>query len=194
MKARKLFVLSTMVLTLALVAGLVVAQDDQKQMEAWMKAASPGDNHVYLKDLEGTWKVKISSWMAPGTEPVTSEGKSEIEVVLDGRYAMEKMTSTMMGMPYTGMGMVGYDNVVNKHTVVWFDNMSTNVTYATGVCNGDDCNVIETAATMNMPGGGTVDIRMVSKRVDDNKRVFEMYSTIPGTDNEFKNMEIVYTR
>ena len=41
----------------------------------------------------------------------------------------------MMGMPFTGHGMRGYDNVSGKYWSTWNDSMSTGMMVSEGTCD-----------------------------------------------------------
>ena len=43
-------------------------------MEACMKAATPGEAHRKLDQFTGTWKAATKHWMQPGAEPVVGKG------------------------------------------------------------------------------------------------------------------------
>ena len=189
----------TLMLALAAVVAIggsiAVAQEgdhSQDEMKAWMEAAAPGPHHKHYEEMVGMWDAKTTSWMAPGAEPVLMDGKCEYKLILGGRYLVQTMEGEMMGMPFTGMGLSGYDNIAKKHTVMWVDNMSTQMMFSQGECK-DHCSYEEHKTTMKNPMGDDMPIRMVTKVVDTDKHIFEYYMTGPdGT--EFKSMEIVYTR
>jgi uncharacterized protein YxjI len=99
----------------------------------------------------------------------------------------------MMGMPFQGMSIGGYDNIKGKHTLVWIDNMSTATVYSEGACS-DNCTVETHEYTQKDPMTmKDTKVKMVSRITDKNNRVLESY--IIGDDGkEFKTMEIKYTR
>ena len=51
-------------------------------MEAWIKAATPGEPHAWLATLAGTWRFEGTFWSAPGTEPSKSQGTAERAMLL----------------------------------------------------------------------------------------------------------------
>src|SRR2546423_14293165 len=62
------------------------ADDMQKaQMDAWMKASTPGDAHKKLDGMVGAWNVTVKSWMAPGAPPMESTGSAVDSRGLGGR-------------------------------------------------------------------------------------------------------------
>ena len=46
------------------------APDMAAMMEAWMKGATPGEEHATIAKSAGTWKATVKAWTAPGIEPM----------------------------------------------------------------------------------------------------------------------------
>jgi hypothetical protein len=168
------------------------AQDPAAAQQAMMAAVMPGEHHEHMKKLVGNFDYTIKMWMDPSQPPQESTGKRSAEMILGGRYLVEKFTGTFMGMPFEGIGTLAYDNVQKKYVSTWIDNMGTGVMTSTGSCDGK--------GAWNMSGdmadpmsGAMVKTRSVTKVVDDNTLVMEMY--MPGADGkEFKMMEITARR
>ncbi len=190
----------------ALAAGSAVAQDEKKtekgaepavqsseEMDAWQKSATPGPHHAHFKDMVGTWNAECKVWMQPGAEPQIAPLKAQYKMLFDGRYLVQTIDGDMMGMPFHGMAIAGYDNVKGVHTMVWCDNMSTSTLYSEGQC-ADQCKV-ETHNTVQKDPmtGNDMKVKTVTRFVDNNKHVFEYFMVGPD-GNEFKSMEITYTR
>jgi hypothetical protein len=164
----------------------------QAMMEAFQKAGAPGAEHRKLASLAGTYDLTIKSWHAPGSEPTTDTGTATRKMILGDRVMVEEVTSQMMGQPFTGHGMHGYDNVTGKHWATWNDSMSTGVMISEGSCD---------AKLMCTFTGSYHDpitkkpqtARMTTRWTDANTEVFEMYA--PGQDGkEMKMMEITYKK
>jgi hypothetical protein len=169
------------------------AEDVQKaQMEAWMKASTPGDAHKKLDHMVGTWDVTVKSWMQPGAPPMESTGTAENSWVLGNRWVQEKFTGSFMGMPFMGIGYTGYDNIKKQYVGTWMDNMSTAVMVSMG--KGGSGNTYEFTSTMDdvMTGKpSTVTEKVIV--TDNDHHTMEMWS--PGPDGKtMKMMEIVYSR
>jgi len=185
-------------LLLGLVAGTpVTAQeggmDPQAAMEAWTKAATPGEFHAFFAKKTGKWKVSSKMWMEPGAEPTVSESTAAAEMILGGRYLKEEMSGTSMGMPFEGLGITGYDNTTGVVTSVWFDTMGTATAILTGpyAKPGDP---LELTGTMVDPMSGTeMKVRTVSTFYSHEKHKFEYYASMEGMP-EMKMMEMEYTR
>lgn len=166
--------------------------DEQAMMELWKQMATPGAPHKLLAGLAGSWTTKTKEWMDP-TKPATeSEGTAEIKPLMDGRFIFQEYHGQMMGQPFAGIGIDGYDNMKKKYVTAWMDSMGTGIFIMEGTAGGDG-NTITLKGSHPEPGGGQMHHRAVWKIVDTNNQVFEMYGTHHG-QKESKVLEIIYTR
>lgn len=99
--------------------------DPQAMMEVYQKLATPGEPHKQFESLAGSWTTKTKEWMEPGKPPAESTGSADMKMLLGGRYLQQEFTREMMGQPYTGMRITGYDNLHKKHVSIWLDTMGT---------------------------------------------------------------------
>lgn len=165
--------------------------EQEAEMQAYMKAGSPSEVHKMLAHSEGTYDCSVKSWHSPG-EPMVETGTATRKMVMDGRVLIEDFSSSMMGMPFKGQGMHGYDNVTGKHWSTWIDSMSTGVMLSEGTCDAQGaCTFTGTYNDAVKKGPAT--LRMTSRWTSPRVQVFEMYG--PGPDGgETKMMEITYTK
>ncbi|MEO8341324.1 MAG: DUF1579 domain-containing protein [Nitrospirota bacterium] len=187
-------------LALALIVTPVLAKekkqakqmDPQAMMEMYQKLATPSEPHKLFATLAGSWTTATKEWMEPGKSPTEAAGSVEMKMLLDGRYLQQEFNSEMMGQPYTGMGITGYDNLRKKYVSIWLDTMSTALFMMEGT-GSDDGKTITLKGQHAEPGGGHMTHRAVWKIVDSNTQTFDMWGTAHG-GKEMKVMEIVYTR
>jgi hypothetical protein len=167
--------------------------DEKAAMEAWMKAATPGDAHKKLADLEGTFEATVRMWDKPGAKPNVSKGTSENRLILGGRWLEQRFTSTFMDQPFEGLGYTGYDNIKKQYVGTWMDSMSTGIMLSTGQPD-KAANSYVFAGMMDDPMTGKsmpIEEKFVVHGPD--RHVMEMY--VPGPDGKMhKNMEIEYLR
>lgn len=202
MKIRKLLA-AVAVVAVVVAAGFVAAdhhekadhhdQDHEAMMAEYMKLAKPGEHHAHMAKMEGAWKAESTFWQQPGAQPETSEAKAMIEPILGGRFMQMTYNGNYMGKPFEGRGISGYDNIKNKHIDVWMDTMGTFFMASEGNCS-EDGKSLEMTADFPDPSGKIFKVRTISRAISDDKMVFEMYMVDPSSDQEFKNMEITYTR
>lgn len=166
---------------------------DQAKMDAWMKLAAPGKFHAHLKPLLGTWKTVSKWWTSAEAEPAVSEGTSQKKLILGGRFVQENYHSTAMGMPFQGVGLMGYDNAKKKYTSVWIDTMSTTMMTDSGTCN-ESGKVFTFRGAIDDPfTGQKKKIRTVLTIVNNDRHVLEMYET-PQGGKEYKSLDVTYAR
>jgi hypothetical protein len=187
-------------LCLMMTASLAVADekkqekqmDPQSMMDMYKKLATPSEPHKQLASLAGSWATKTKEWMDPSKPPMESTGTCEEKVVLDGRFLQQECTGEMMGQPFTGIGVTGYDNYTKKYVSTWMSSMGTGIFVMEGTGSAD-------GKTVTLKGGhddpieGHMKHRAVWKFADANTQVFEMY-TIGKDGKDSKMLEITYTR
>jgi hypothetical protein len=165
--------------------------DMQARMEVYKRLATPGAPHKLLASRAGNWSAKTRYWMEAHKPPMESTGACERKMLLDGRYLQEEFTGEMMGGPFTGIGITGYDNITKKYVMAWIDSMSTGIYFFEGTAGADD-REITLEGRFDDPVKGPMKWRGVIRIVDDNTEVSEMY-TIDKDGNEEK-CETTYTR
>ncbi|MGH7233018.1 MAG: DUF1579 domain-containing protein [Nitrospiraceae bacterium] len=187
-------------LCLVMPASLVVAKekkqekqmDMQAMMETYQKLATPGEPHKQFASLEGSWNTKTKSWMEPNKPPTESTGSCEQKMLLGGRFLQQECTGDMMGQSFTGIGVTGYDNHTKKYVSTWMDSMGTGIYFMEGTASADGKTITQKGSYKD-PIEGPMKLRGVTKIVDNNTEIFEMYGT--GKKGKgMKMMEIIYTR
>ncbi len=156
------------------------APDMNAMMEAFMKASTPGEQHAKMMQGVGMWDNTIKHWMDPSSPPDVSQGTYEIKSIMDGRYTLEKANSVMMGMPFEGMAIGGYDNVAGHYFSVWFDNFGTGVIVLTGDYNDKGQLVLEGEMSDPTSPSGKSWMREVITHQGANRTTMDMYSKMDG--------------
>jgi hypothetical protein len=166
--------------------------EQKAEMEAYQKAGTPGEPHKALAATAGTYTIKTKSWSAPGAPAMEDSGTATRTMALDGRVLVEDVQSTMMGAPFTGHGMTGYDNVTGKYWSTWNDSMSTGLMVSHGKCDAKQSCTF-TGSWNDPVKKRQVTSRMTTRWTTPTTEIFEMYG--PGKDGkEMKMMEITYTK
>lgn len=167
--------------------------DIQEMMAIYQKLAIPGAPHQLLGGLAGSWDTRIKSYCtASGKEPEESTGTCEYKLLLGGRFLQQEYAGEMMGTPFTGIGITGYDNHKKMYVSVWMDSMGTAILYFEGSA-GADGKTITQECCYDDPIKGSMNWRSVTRIMDDDTHRFEMFGSTPGGIEE-KMMEITYTR
>ncbi|HKQ61195.1 MAG TPA: DUF1579 family protein [Candidatus Polarisedimenticolaceae bacterium] len=120
------------------------------------------------------------------------KGTATRTMSLDGRVLVEEFHGAMMGMPFTGHAMMGYDNVTGKYWSTWTDSMSTGLIVSEGSCDAKQ--TCSFTASYNDPvKKAKVSSRITTRWTSPTTEVFEMYGPSPD-GKEMKVMEITYTK
>jgi hypothetical protein len=175
-------------LALAIAAGMAQTsdQDQSNAMEAYMKAAAVTAHHEALKYFAGSWKVEAKMWTAPGAPPAESVNASEGEMIMGGRYVRMSYKGRMMGVPFEGLQISGYDNLAKAYTTLWIDNSSTSFYLLKGAYDEGNKTYTFTGHWAD-PVGGETPVRMIIRIVSPD--VYESETYVQGPDGkEFLNM------
>lgn len=198
MKNKSALVLAAMCLcasaAIAADAPPEMTADQKAMMDKMMKAATPGPQHAMLTKMAGDWTCKVKYQMDPAQPWQESQSSAVITTLMGGRYIHEADTGEMGGMPFSGMGVTGFDNVTGKYVSSWIDNMGTGIMTSVGTADASG-KVITWIGTMSDPmTGKTSKSRMVTTIIDDNHHTFEMFGVPHGGKKEMKMMTIDYVR
>ena len=167
--------------------------EQKAMMEKMTKAATPGPQHAMLMKMAGEWNATVKYQMDPSQPWQEEHSTSTVSNLMD-RYSQEVTNGSMMGQPFSGMGITGYDNVLGKYVSTWVDNMGTGIMTSTGTPDASG-KVINWVGSMSDPlTGKATKERMVTTFVDDDHHTFEMYTMPPGAKKEMKTMVIEYSR
>jgi len=169
------------------------AMDPKAMQEMMAKLAAPGPQHERFKKLAGDWSLTVKWTMDPSQPMQVTNSTATITTLMDGRYYQEQTSGEMMGMPFHGMGLTGYDNVLKKYQSVWIDNMGTGIMRSEGMADASGNVVNWTGEYADPMTGKIAKERMVTRFTDDNHYIFEMYMKDPA-GKEYKSMEIAYER
>jgi len=172
--------------------------DQQEMMKLWMKVATPGKPHKLLQSAVGKWTTTSKMWMAGPDGPVTdSKGTAEFTSILGGRFIMHQTKGELFGMPYEGLGLMGYDNYKKKYIMSWIDSSGTAMHTAQGTLDRTG-KVITFYGTMDefLTGEHDKAVKYVLRLVDDDKHIFEIHDLgiVDGKKENTMVVQITYDR
>jgi len=164
-------------------------QDIMKKVEA---AGTPGPGHKALQALVGDWKAEVKCWMDPAGSPEVSQGTAKANWKFNGRFLEEEFHGEMMGKPFTGQTLLGFDNTKQTFNSVWLSDTQTSMFTSEG--KGDSGNkviTLEGKASCAATGRKDIPMRTVLRVISPDKHVLEMFD---GSKGNAKTMEITYIR
>ena len=160
----------------------------EAEMKAWQTYMTPGDVHKMMEKSAGDWIDDISMWMDPSAPPTKATTNSKNEMIMGGRYLVSKSTGDIMGMPFEGMSLMGYDNAKKIFTSTWVDNFGTGTITMTGTWDDNSKSINFTGMGTDPMTGKDMKMRQVMKFVDDDTMEIQMFDNKTGT--EVKSMEM----
>jgi hypothetical protein len=167
----------------------------EEMMKKFQELATPGEAHKRLDVMVGSWDVESRMWMGGegSGEAQTSKGTAEYKWILGGKYLRQDYKGEMMGVPFTGIGITGYDNYAKKYVGMWIDDMSTMISTMHGSA-GRTGDVFVMYGPMHEWSTGELDkvVKYVFRIINKDKHVFEIHDEWI-VDNT-KVMELTYTR
>jgi len=171
---------------------LNLSAQTEEETKAWQAYMTPGEVHKMLASCDGEWNEDFTMWMDPAAPPTKYTSTEKREMIMGGRYQVSKTSGTMMGMPFEGMSLVGYDNAKKTFTSVWIDNFGTGVTTMEGPWDEKTKSITFTGKMVDPLTNKEIGVKQVMKFIDKDTQVMEMYDNKNG--KETKNMEIKFTR
>ena len=159
----------------------------------WKENMTISEQHKMLAKSAGTWSGDMTMWMADGAPPQKAPTTTVTKPIYGGLYMQSTHKGDMMGMPFEGMSIMGYDNMKKEFFSTWIDNMGSGFMISTGTWDDASKKLTLTGTTQCMNGQDAT-MREVFTIIDDNNQLLEMYGPDPKTGKEYKNMEIKYTR
>ena len=160
-------------------------QEAMKKMEA---AGTPGPAHKALEPMIGNWKAQVKCWKDGAGEAHVSQGTAKTMWILQGRFLQEDFSGEMMGKPFKGLTLLGYDNTKQTYNMAWLADTQTSLFTSEG--KGDSGNKVITLkgeCTCPMSGGQKA-VESVYRILGADKHVFEM------SHDGKKTLEVTYTR
>jgi hypothetical protein len=173
-------------------AGGDAGQPSPEEAAAWMKYMTPGPEHEQMAAMTGDWNASVKMWMDPKAPATESAGTAKFRMIFGGRYQVQEFSGSMMGMPFEGFGIGGFDNALKEHFGTWCDSMGTGIMLARG--KADEKGVVTCTGTMTDHVAKPYDIREVITHKDKDTMIFEMYIKGGEHKEEVRMMEITYTR
>lgn len=187
MKKTIMLIVVLLVVAPALAQETQPSAEQQKAMEAYMKMGAVTENHEFLKKYAGNWDCQVKGWMAPGQPPTVSRGSFHGEMILDGRFLKMDFKGEMFGQPFTGLQIVGFDNMQQKYITLWIDNSST--FFFTTIGTRQDSVISESGLWPDPLTGAQAPVKARTTWINADEYLYEQFMVMPDK-SEFKSMEM----
>jgi hypothetical protein len=167
-------------------------KDAAEKMAAPMASIMPGPAQQKLAKLVGEWTT-VTKFTAPDIpKPDETTGTAKLSMVLGGRFLHEENSGTMMGQPYSGARLTGYNNDAKQYEASWTWTMSTAILRMAGKSN-DDGKTINFDASFAGANGEDTRMTVIVKVIDDDHFTVDINGKYPD-GSAGPRLETTYTR
>jgi hypothetical protein len=174
-------------------APAVVAQEAaaQEMTPEQLAYYMPGEHHKLLEVFVGSWDATVE--MAGPEGAMTMQGSMEARLVMGGRYLQQDFKADMMGMPFEGMSLMGYDGLGRVFESIWIDNSTTDLTTSTGFAAPDGVNFTMLSEEVDQATMTKREVEQRTRVVSRDEIVYEHWSA--GADGaQTKTLTVTYKR
>ena len=155
--------------------------------------AQAGPEHAIVKAEEGTWDATISMMTAPGAPPQTSKGVETCTLGCNGLWLITDFKGEMMGQPFHGHGLKGYDPDKKKYVGVWVDAWTTRLDISEGTYDAATKTLTSKVKGKDPGSGQEMEYTMKTVLQDKDNRYLAML--VPGPDGKpMEPFRITYKR
>ena len=159
------------------VVELYAGLDSATIAAAWEDYAKAGPYHKMIDTIAGTWQEEMKFYMDGVDTPQTVKMTAVIAPVLNGLYQQTLHRGKVMGLPYEGRALLGFNKAKNKFEYTWIDNFSSGMMYLTGDLDSVT-NLINLTGTMADPvTGKEIGIRQTIEMIDNKNQHIKLYDT-----------------
>lgn len=92
----------------------------------------PGPKHEILKKEAGVWDATVETRMELGGKPVVTKGVETNTLLGDGLWRVQDFKGELMGVPFQGHAVTGYDAAKKKSVGTWVDSMAPGLSSTEG--------------------------------------------------------------
>jgi hypothetical protein len=154
----------------------------------------PINEHEWLQQFVGDWRVETEMWMGPGQPAQRVEGTEHVKSV-GGLWAFGERRSAMPnGKPMERYWTLGYDISFKEYRGCWFASVSSHLWKQTGQLSADGkVLTLDCVGPSMIIDGETANYRDVVEIIDEKRRTVTAYG--PGETGEWQQfLKSTYTR
>ncbi len=149
----------------------------------------PTKQHEQLKREVGVWDSTSRVWMAPGTEPLTSQGV-ETCVMCGPFWLLSTYEGEFGGEKFVGKGQLGYDKETGEFVSTWIDSMVEDMLISRGSYDVKTHKLTLIGDTTDWMTGEKKTVKMITHYQSDEKKHFEIHEQKEGSAEWVKTLEI----
>ena len=164
------------------------AQDrgqDAKKEQRPARQVELTELHKRLASEAGTWDAEVRAWPGPNVAPSVSKAVERTRVLGKGLWLISDLEGKVMGRPYHGHRVVGYDAKKKRFVGTWVNTMSAGIVQLEGKWDA------KTKArtmwlTMRHPlTRKPCKAKLVTRYVDAKRRVVSLEAPLPQAKGKY---------
>ena len=144
-----------------------------------------GERHTLLRRFIGEWEGHGRMWRSPDPSVPPLEGNVTLsaDMVMGGRFLVERMMSQPPSRPFESVRVVGYDNLTGRYEGATYDSRGTNIIRQDGEMNPAGELVFRYSYT-DLGTRATVTRRTVRKVLSEHEWVETAFETHRGSEHK----------
>lgn len=171
-----------------LVASFLLFVSAQPLLQEGMPPSPKSEEHDWLAADAGVWDAQCT--MSSPMGDMEFKGTETVTVDLGGLWTFSTFEAELMGQPFKGRSVNGYDPDTKKFVGAWVDSMTPRLVTSEG--ERVDGVLTMHAVGKDMVTGEPQKEKQVLRHEGKDKRIFEMF--VVREDGDELMMKIVYTR
>jgi hypothetical protein len=167
-------------------------KSDTPNLEDLAALSVPSEPHELLATTVGTWDVTIRIWTdpEPGAEPASmAMGTAVGRWILGERFVETIYEGEVLGRPFEGLKIEGFDKAEERYVSTWRDNLGTYTLVFKGACEDSCKERVMSSSFLEPVSKQTFRIKGVTTITDEDAYNYESFVITPN-GQEFKNMEL----
>ena len=152
---------------------------------------APTKEHAELLKMVGDWDAVVRFKMAPEAPWTEEKGTMHATAMCGGTWVWSDFKGQMMGAPFEGHGLDGYDTTKKEYVGWWIDTMSPVAMISSGKYDATKKGIAMEGKCLDPTTGKPMTSKLFGSWVDDNTHLLKMQFT---DDTGTHDMEITYKR
>jgi uncharacterized protein DUF1579 len=137
---------------------------------------SSGSPHHFLAQLAGGWTGTSKLWLEPDKLTDESQIIGNIQIILEGRFALFLYQSSIEGEPQHGLFTFGYNTLTDQYEASWVDSFHNNTAIMFCIGNAIENGFAVTGTYPDPTGGPDWSWRTEVELVDRDHLIITAYN------------------
>ncbi|MFQ5506802.1 MAG: dienelactone hydrolase family protein [Planctomycetota bacterium] len=169
-----------------------IAASTGASSRAQVPKPTPGELHRVLWREVGVWDCTMKLFQ-PSQEASISKGTETTRLLAGGLWVVSDYEGELLGVPYHGHGVIGYDSARRKLVGTWVDSMSDRLSQMEGVYDAKTRTRTMWVDSIDPTTGKTRKDRHVLRYEGEDAMLFSIFVVRPG-ETDSKVIEVTMKR